>query len=79
LGLEVHDVVDDPNRPLEPGMVVCIQPGVYIPEENIGIRIEDNVLVTASGYKLLSEGLPRQPEGIEAMMSRIRISESVLC
>jgi Xaa-Pro aminopeptidase len=69
LGLDVHDVVDDPNRPLEPGMVISVEPGVYIPEENIGIRIEDNVLVTESGYELLSKDLPRQSERVEAMMS----------
>jgi Xaa-Pro aminopeptidase len=69
LGLDVHDAVDDLNRPLEPGMVISIEPGVYIPEEDIGIRIEDDVLVTESGYELLSKDLPRQSEEIEVIMS----------
>ena len=50
MGLEVHD----PRRdgPLEAGMVITIEPGVYIPEEQLGIRIEDVVLVTSNGAKV---------------------------
>ena len=55
LGLEVHDPVSDRSRPLEPGMVITIEPGIYIPEENLGVRIEDDVLVTRDGYR---ESLP---------------------
>ena len=68
LGLDVHDA-GDRNRPLEPGMVVTVEPGIYIPEEKIGVRIEDDVLVTADGYKILSEHLPRTADEIEAIMA----------
>lgn len=59
LGLNVHDV-GDYSRPLKPGMVLTVEPGIYIPDEAIGIRIEDNVLVTASGVEILSAHLPRK-------------------
>jgi Xaa-Pro aminopeptidase len=69
VGLEVHDA-DDPTMPLEAGMVITIEPGIYIPEENIGIRIEDMVLVTDNGTKVLSGGLPREPDEIEEALGR---------
>jgi Xaa-Pro aminopeptidase len=69
LGLDVHDVVNDETRPLEPGMVITVEPGIYIPEENLGVRIEDDVLVTESGYQLLSGDMPRTPEEIEKLMA----------
>ncbi|HSH18788.1 MAG TPA: Xaa-Pro aminopeptidase [Candidatus Saccharimonadales bacterium] len=59
LGLDVHDV-GDYARPLEPGMVLTCEPGIYIPEEGIGVRIEDDILITATGHELLSEALPRR-------------------
>jgi len=68
LGLDVHDP-GDRNRPLEPGMVVTVEPGIYIPEEKLGVRIEDDVLVTADGYKILSGSLPRTADEIEAVMA----------
>src|SRR6266568_3344652 len=68
IGLDVHDA-GDPSRPLEPGMVVTIEPGIYIPEENLGVRIEDDFLVTETGYKMLSEKLPRSVEEIEKIMA----------
>ena len=68
LGLDVHDP-GDRNRPLEPGMVVTVEPGIYIPEEKLGVRIEDDVLVTADGYKILSGSLPRTVDEIEAVMA----------
>ena len=68
IGLDVHDP-GDYCRPLEPGMVVTVEPGIYIPEENLGVRIEDDVLITDSGYKLLSERLPRDPAAIEKIMA----------
>jgi Xaa-Pro aminopeptidase len=68
IGLDVHD----PGaycKPLEPGMVVTMEPGIYIPEENLGVRIEDDVLITETGYELLSKRLPRDPAEIEKIMS----------
>lgn len=58
LGLDVHDV-GDYQVPLEPGMVLTMEPGIYIPEEGIGVRIEDDILITKDGHKVLSERLPR--------------------
>jgi Xaa-Pro aminopeptidase len=68
LGLNVHDP-SGPSRPLEPGMVITIEPGIYIPEENIGVRIEDDALITPTGYKLLTARLPRSPDEIEKIMA----------
>jgi len=68
IGLNVHDA-GDPNRPLEAGMVVTIEPGLYLPEENLGVRIEDDVLITETGYKLLTARLPRTVSEIEAIMA----------
>jgi Xaa-Pro aminopeptidase len=66
LGMRVHDVGG--NRILEPGMVFTVEPGIYIPEENLGVRIEDDVLVTEDGYEILSGGAPRTTEDIERLM-----------
>src|SRR5215471_2476398 len=71
IGLNVHDP-GDYCSPLQPAMVVTVEPGIYIPEENLGVRIEDDVLITESGYKLLSERLPRNPDEIEKIMADAR-------
>ena len=68
IGLDVHDPGDS-CKPLMPGQVVTIEPGIYIPEENLGVRIEDDVLITESGYELLSSKLPRTAEEIEKIMA----------
>lgn len=68
VGLDVHDA-NDPTLPLEAGMVITLEPGIYIPDEKIGIRIEDMVLVTESGGKLLSGTLPREIAEIENAMA----------
>jgi Xaa-Pro aminopeptidase len=68
LGLDVHDP-GDRNRALEPGMVVTVEPGIYIPEEKIGVRIEDDVLVTADGNKIMSGRLPRTADEVEAAIA----------
>jgi Xaa-Pro aminopeptidase len=68
IGLDVHDPGEYCD-PLKPGMVVTMEPGIYIPEENLGVRIEDDVLITPDGYKLLSEHLPRDPDQIEKIMA----------
>jgi len=59
LGLNVHDAADY-SRPLQAGMVLTVEPGIYIPEEEIGVRIEDDVLITEKGYVTLSGKLPRR-------------------
>lgn len=71
LGLDVHDQADY-NLPLEPGMVITIEPGIYIEEEGIGIRIEDDVLVTQGGSQVLSSMIPRDRKAVEAWMSGAR-------
>ncbi len=58
LGLNVHDV-GDYNRPLEVGTVLTVEPGIYIAHEAIGVRIEDDVLITPSSIKILTNKLPR--------------------
>ncbi len=82
LGMDVHDVGDykvgEEWRVLEPGMVLTVEPGIYIPAGtrgvprrwwNIGVRIEDDVAVSADGCELLTAGLPRTPAEIERVMS----------
>lgn len=69
IGLNVHDP-GDYKTPLAPGMVFTIEPGIYIPEENIGVRIEDDFLVGADGKLIkLSAALPSKPEDVERAMS----------
>jgi len=70
LGMDVHDV-GDYTTPLQPGMVLTIEPGIYIADENLGVRIEDDVLVTETGYEVLSAGAPRDPDEIEALMEEV--------
>ncbi|HYR43088.1 MAG TPA: Xaa-Pro peptidase family protein [Terriglobia bacterium] len=68
LGLDVHDV-GETSRPFEPNMVITAEPGIYIPEEQLGIRIEDDVLVTPTGYRVLSN-FPKEISEIEALVKR---------
>jgi Xaa-Pro aminopeptidase len=68
VGLDVHDP-GDRARPLEPGMVITVEPGIYIPEEKLGVRIEDDVLVTKDGYRLLTARLPRTADEVEKIMA----------
>ncbi|MBD3647553.1 MAG: Xaa-Pro dipeptidase, partial [Pseudomonadales bacterium] len=85
LGLDVHDVgeykVGEEWRVFEPGMVTTIEPGLYIPDEmedvppkyrGIGIRIEDNVLVTKDGNEVLTASIPKTPQEIETYMAEHR-------
>jgi Xaa-Pro aminopeptidase len=69
LGMDVHDV-GDYATPLKPGMVFTIEPGIYLPREGLGVRIEDDVLVTASGAEWLSAKAPRTTAEIERLMAR---------
>jgi Xaa-Pro aminopeptidase len=68
IGMDVHDVGF--NRPLEPGMVFTLEPGIYLQAERLGVRIEDDVLVTARGGEWLSAGAPRTTDAIERVMRR---------
>lgn len=68
IGLNVHDPLDY-SQVLEPGMVITVEPGVYIPEEKLGCRIEDDILITPDGNELLTRRLPRAVEDIEKLMS----------
>jgi len=81
LGLDVHDVgeyrLGETWRVLEPGMVLTIEPGIYVPAHRsipkqwhgIGIRIEDDVLVTRKGHEVLTQDAPKDPAAIEALMA----------
>ena len=68
LGMDVHDV-GDYGTPLKPGMVFTIEPGIYLPAEALGVRIEDDVLVTANGAEWLSARAPKTTVEIERLMS----------
>jgi Xaa-Pro aminopeptidase len=80
LGMDVHDVgryqTEGAPRPLEPGMVLTVEPGIYVPEDDseappefrgIGIRIEDDVLITESGNRILTSGVPKEVDELEAL------------
>ncbi len=67
LGLEAHDPHGD-EMPLEPGMVITNEPGIYLPDEALGVRIENDFLVTADGCENLSADLPTSADDIEALM-----------
>lgn len=82
LGMDVHDVgdykIDNQWRVYEPGMVLTVEPGIYIAPDNqnvakkwrgIGVRIEDNVVVTKRGCKVLTDAVPREREQIEQLMA----------
>jgi Xaa-Pro aminopeptidase len=69
LGLEAHDVGGE-TPPLAPGMILTIEPGVYLPGEGIGIRIEDNYLITEGGAENLSASLPSDARSIERLVGR---------
>jgi len=75
IGLNVHDPGDS-CKPLMPGQVVTMEPGIYIPEENLGVRIEDDILITETGYKFLSQRLPRNPDEIEKIMAEAAAQRS---
>ena len=70
LGIDTHDAAMDEYKGLEPGMVITDEPGLYIDEEAIGIRIEDDLLITQDGCEVLSEAIPRTVEEIEAILAK---------
>ena len=68
LGIDVHDVTAACNDRLRPGAIITDEPGLYIDEWEIGIRIEDDLLITENGCECLSEAIIRDPDEIEAFM-----------
>ena len=68
LGIDVHDVTVDSNSRLRQGAIISDEPGLYIDEWEIGIRIEDDVLITATGNTVLSASIPKEPNEIERLM-----------
>lgn len=71
LGLETHDKMNY-KEPLKPGIVLTVEPGLYIFQEGIGIRIEDDVVVTKDGCEVLSKGLVKTVDDIEALMAKYK-------
>ena len=87
LGLDVHDVGayyrDGESRPLEPGMVLTVEPGLYVPVDDedapaefrgMGIRIEDDVLVTPGGNRVLTDAIPKSVKDVEAAVGVLDIA-----
>lgn len=68
LGLDVHDV-GDVHRPMEPGMVFTCEPGIYIAEEGLGVRLENDILITADGNVDLMASIPIEADDIESLMN----------
>ena len=81
LGLDVHDVgdykQDEKERIFEPGMVLTVEPGIYVAQDakapaqfkGIGVRIEDNILITHDGHENLTQSLPKTIAQIESLMA----------
>ena len=74
VGMEVHDV-GGPAPTLEPGMIFTIEPAMQIPEEHLGIRLEDMILITDTGYENLSAFVPVEPDDIERVMREPGLSK----
>ena len=69
VGLQVHDLGGTLTvGVLRPGMVITIEPGLYIPAEHLGIRIEDDVVVTETGYEVISAAAPKSVAEVEKLM-----------
>ncbi|MEQ9230425.1 MAG: M24 family metallopeptidase, partial [Cyclobacteriaceae bacterium] len=68
LGLDVHDVASIYTK-FRPGMVFTVEPGIYVPAEGIGIRLEDNIVITETGQKNLMANIPIEAEEIEEIMN----------
>jgi Xaa-Pro aminopeptidase len=73
LGLDVHDV-GLLSKPFAPGWILTVEPGIYLPEEGFGIRLENNILITANGPVDLAAQVPIEPEEIESLMAQGRSS-----
>jgi Xaa-Pro aminopeptidase len=75
VGMSVHDVGS--SEAFEPGVVIAVEPGIYMPDKNLGIRIEDTVLVTKDGYEVLTKNVPKELIEIEKLMSEKGITEAI--
>jgi Xaa-Pro aminopeptidase len=69
LGLDVHDV-GHWHQPIRVGQVFTVEPGIYIREEGLGIRLENDILITEDGFRDLMAHIPIEPDDIEAAMAR---------
>lgn len=68
IGLDVHEV--PPDGLLRPGMVITIEPGIYLPDRNFGVRIEDDIVITAKGNRNLTEGIAKTVKEVESLMRK---------
>ena len=75
LGMEVHDV-GDYQKPLQPGEIFTIEPGIYIQSEALGVRIEDDYIMTDHGAEKMSKNIPSEPDDIERMIAQSRAAQS---
>ena len=71
VGLDVHDA-GDAEKPIPVGAIFTVEPGVYLPAQGFGVRIEDEVLITDHGYRMLTSSIPRKLEEVEAWIARSR-------
>jgi Xaa-Pro aminopeptidase len=71
VGLDVHDA-GDTEKPIPVGAVFTVEPGVYLPAQGFGVRIEDEVLITDHGYRMLTSSIPRKLEDVETWIARAR-------
>jgi Xaa-Pro aminopeptidase len=71
VGLDVHDA-GLYEKPLPVGAIFTVEPGVYLPEHGFGVRIEDEVIITPTGYRLLTQAFPRKLEDVEAWVAKAR-------
>lgn len=69
LGIDVHDL-GTKTEPLKEGMVLTVEPGIYIEEEQMGVRIENNIWITKTGNKDLFKNIPVKADEIERLMKR---------
>jgi Xaa-Pro aminopeptidase len=68
IGIDVHDITFTGDV-LKPGWIISNEPGLYVDEEEIGIRIEDDLLITEDGCEVLSKDIIKEPDEIEAFMA----------
>lgn len=79
LGLDAHDPAPGRHEPLQAGNVITVEPGLYVAAEEIGIRLEDDVLVTDSGHRVLTPDIPLNPDDVEEFIARSRQKRGISC